>query len=162
MERLTFDGNFCEIAMCQNTPGGTFCETGMCSQRRVWERLKEWEDTGLTPENINELLADAKHMTELLKYYERLEEQGKMVILPCKVGDMVYFLLQDHPAYYSETNGWYISAEEITVVCTQGFFTGPIEQIDFRSLYSFADFGKTVFLTQEEAEAALKGGAANG
>lgn len=44
MDRLTFEGNFCDIAMCQNTPGGTFCETGMCSQRKVWERLKMYED----------------------------------------------------------------------------------------------------------------------
>lgn len=44
MERLTFDGLFCDIAKCDETPGGTFCETGSCTQRKVWERLKEYED----------------------------------------------------------------------------------------------------------------------
>lgn len=44
MERLTFDGLFCDIAKCDSTPGGTFCESGACTQRRVWERLKEYED----------------------------------------------------------------------------------------------------------------------
>lgn len=44
MERLTFDGLFCDIAMCQETPGGSFCEDGACSQRQVWERLKHYED----------------------------------------------------------------------------------------------------------------------
>ena len=49
MERLTFEGNFCDIAMCKLTPGGSFCEDGSCSQRRVWERLKEYEDAGAVP-----------------------------------------------------------------------------------------------------------------
>ena len=44
MKRLTFDGNFCDIAMCGEVPGGSFCEDGVCSQRNVWERLKSIED----------------------------------------------------------------------------------------------------------------------
>ena len=44
MRRLTFDGNFCDIAMCSETPGGSFCEDGACSQRETWERLKAIED----------------------------------------------------------------------------------------------------------------------
>ena len=63
MKRLTFDGNFCDIAMCQETPGGSFCEDGYCSQRKVWERLKQYED---------------------------MEEQGLLVRLPCNVGDTIY------------------------------------------------------------------------
>lgn len=43
-KRITFEGNFCEIARCLETPGGSFCEDGTCSQRRAWERLKEYED----------------------------------------------------------------------------------------------------------------------
>lgn len=52
MDRLTFEGNFCDIAMCRETPGGSFCEDGYCSQRKCWERLKQYEDTGLEPEEI--------------------------------------------------------------------------------------------------------------
>lgn len=44
MKRLTFDGNFCDIAICGEVPGGSFCEDGVCSQRNVWERLKSIED----------------------------------------------------------------------------------------------------------------------
>ena len=41
MERLTFEGNFCDISMCREIP----CPyDGACTQRRVWERLKEYED----------------------------------------------------------------------------------------------------------------------
>ena len=43
-ERLTFDGNFCEIARCKETRWGKYCPDGACSQRKVWERLKEYED----------------------------------------------------------------------------------------------------------------------
>ena len=63
MKRLTFDGNFCDIAMCQETPGSLFCEDGYCTQRKVWDRLKQYED---------------------------MEEQGLLVRLPCKVGDTIY------------------------------------------------------------------------
>lgn len=36
MERLTFDGNFCDIAQCKEFP----CPyNGSCSQREVWEKL---------------------------------------------------------------------------------------------------------------------------
>ena len=52
MKRLTFEGSFCDIAQCTDIPGGSFCEDGACYQRKVWERLKEYEDTGLPPEYI--------------------------------------------------------------------------------------------------------------
>ena len=45
-ERLTFEGNFCEIARCKETRWGKHCPDGACSQRKVWERLKEYEDSG--------------------------------------------------------------------------------------------------------------------
>lgn len=45
-ERLTFEGNFCEIARCKETRWGKYCPDGACSQRKVWERLKQYEDSG--------------------------------------------------------------------------------------------------------------------
>ena len=58
MERLTFEGNFCDIAQCRELP----CPyNGACSQRKVWERLAAYEDTGLTPERCAEFArADAE------------------------------------------------------------------------------------------------------
>ena len=46
VERLTFEGNFCEIARCKETRWGKHCPDGACSQRKVWERLKQYEDSG--------------------------------------------------------------------------------------------------------------------
>lgn len=75
MERLTFDGRFCDIAQCTETPGGSFCEDGYCSQRKVWERLKQYEDTGYTPEEIAKLQGDLiQRNAELLKTREDLKE----------------------------------------------------------------------------------------
>lgn len=46
MERLTFDGNFCDIAQCRELS----CPyNNACTQRQVWERLKQYEDSGLSP-----------------------------------------------------------------------------------------------------------------
>lgn len=46
MERLTFDGNFCDIAQCRELP----CQHGgSCTQRKVWEKLKAYEDLGFEP-----------------------------------------------------------------------------------------------------------------
>ena len=45
-ERLTFEGNFCDIARCREIRWGKHCPDGACSQRKVWERLKEYEDSG--------------------------------------------------------------------------------------------------------------------
>lgn len=75
MDRLTFDGIFCGIAQCTETPGGSFCESGDCSQQKVWERLKRYEDTGYTPEEIAKLQGDLiMSNAELLKAREERKE----------------------------------------------------------------------------------------
>jgi hypothetical protein len=87
MERLTFEGNFCDIAQCRNVPGGIFCEDGACSQKKVWTRLKAYEDTGMTPKEVTALgnlfdyaLKQSKTLTEqltLLKHIRELAEADK-------------------------------------------------------------------------------------
>lgn len=77
--RITFEGNFCEIARCLETPGGSFCEDGTCSQRRVWERLKEYEDleeAGL----LVRISPDAKqNLDSILRKENLLEEDPDTV-----------------------------------------------------------------------------------
>ena len=125
MERLTFEGDFCDIAMCLETRGGSFCEEGACSQRRVWERLKHYED---------------------------LEEQGRLVVLPCKAGDTVYDI------YEAKANGdGEIRALKVTDIHIRLDKRNKEWIIICGYYFDLADFGKTVFLTREEAEAALKG-----
>ena len=96
MERLTFEGNFCEIARCKEVkcPYDT-----NCIQKQVWERLKAYEDTGLTPERCAEFArADAEGRYIVMRDAEqegvaRLRElaeadkDGRVAVLPCKVGE---------------------------------------------------------------------------
>lgn len=44
MKRLTFDGNFCDIAQCVEVCEGMICEDEECSQTQTWKRLKLIED----------------------------------------------------------------------------------------------------------------------
>ena len=85
MERITFDGNFCDISQCREMP----CpHDGSCTQRKVWEKLKAYEDTGLTPEEVNDVMAKAKLASAFGVAAERLRElaeadkAGCLVALP--------------------------------------------------------------------------------
>lgn len=93
-------------------------------------------------------------MMDRLNKYEQAEREGRLVVLPCKVGDNVYFLLQ-------ELDGeWYVSSpHRITEIGTRGFWTSafPLEKPNAMDDFtSWGEFGKTVFLTKEEAEKALE------
>lgn len=107
-------------------------------------------------------------VVERLAYYEDAKQDGRLVVLPCKVGDLLYEA--DLPEYGVITCkvlhiGYYIgpaghilgnpmvSAVNIGVEVIDGHGKGS--SYDFET----EDFGKIVFYTREEAEAALKGGA---
>ena len=90
MPRLTFEGNFCDIAMCRENP----CPyNGMCSQRQTWERLKKYEDSGLEPEDLKKafnetailnLAAQALSTTpDHLRDLVQAEQDGRLLVLPC-------------------------------------------------------------------------------
>ena len=96
MERLTFEGNFCDIAQCPNTPGGSFCENGACSQRKVWERLKAYEDTGLMPEEfaaywafMQDLIGSQK-VSEALSNFRNLVKADRDGRLGVRCGNCKY------------------------------------------------------------------------
>lgn len=167
MDRLTFEGNFCNISRCQSTPGGSFCEDGACSQRKVWERLKEYEDTERRPEEVQALnrlfdyaLTESRTLQEQLALIERLRElaeadkDGRLAVLPCKIGGTVYLLLQDDVKHNPETCGWYISEDRVGAIAEGGFYLGdPADDVYVRNV----EIGEEVFLTREEAEKALEG-----
>ena len=77
MERLTFEGNFCDIAMCDAEPD--IC--GICDQRTVWERLKAYEDTGLEPEDFKKAFNEDALLKMTAQYLgttpDRLREWAK-------------------------------------------------------------------------------------
>ena len=93
-------------------------------------------------------------LAEKLKYYEDLAEQGRLIELPCAVGDIVYevqeirkriqeyTVISIHYSYSSILIGWEIKDGNGIYSNLNGFEASAI--------------GKTVFLTKEEAEAKLK------
>lgn len=162
MERLTFEGNFCDIAQCREIP----CPcNGECSQRKVWERLKAYEDKVKTPEEVlpkdkaDEIALKLMRLADLesLCSYTRLRElaeadkEGRVVVLPCKVGDIVWANLDGmlHPrkCVIEFLN---IGSYGMTIVFST--VDGLSEQYGVNP----SAFGKTVFLTCEKAKAALE------
>lgn len=157
MERLTFEGNFCDIAQCRELP----CPyNGACSQRKVWERLKAYEDTGLTPEEfhaywvfLEDMIGEQK-VSEALDRFRQLvkaDKDGRLVVLPCKVGQRVFALLGTDK-HISECE-----VKQIGMGNKIGFI--GLELIGARGReygISLNGFGKTVFRTREEAEKALR------
>ena len=157
MDRLTFEGNFCDIARCKEVK----CPyKDGCSQKQVWERLKRYEDTKRTPEQIEALEAAimgkaVAQITEFeglpiarLRELAEADKDGRVVVPPCKVGDVVYGFHGEKTilpmvAKWIETNtdGWCIAVQYTPMA---------------PRFYRFSDFGKTVFLTREEAKKALQ------
>lgn len=84
--------------------------------------------------------------TEKLADYEDAEEQGLLLRLKCKTGDTVYYRTNNNDIYPIKINEINISKSDVIY---NGYF--------MKCTYEFdnSDFGKTVFLTQEEAETKL-------
>ena len=82
---------------------------------------------------------------EKLGKYEDLEEQGRLIKLPCKVGDTIYGL---HKAMVCELDTETIGISKMP--------SGEILYLIDGWELDKGDFGKTVFLTKSEAEQKLK------
>lgn len=122
---------------------------------RVHEKLARYEDAGLEPEEV-ERYAKAEKEGRYIVLKEprsagvhRLEEiaradiEGRLLVLPCRVGDMVYF-----------RRGRDIIGDIVERIVLDGMnqvFVGA------HKVFIFRDFDKTVFLTREDAEKALEG-----
>ena len=130
--------------------------------RDLYGQLKAYEDTGLTPEDLKAALTkplflrvaaqalgvDIGRLSELAE----ADKDGRVVVLPCKVGQRV-FALMDTDKHISECE-----VKQIGMGNKIGFI--GLEPIGARGRkYGVAlnGFGKTVFLTREEAEKAMKG-----
>lgn len=158
MERLTFEGNFCEIARCKEVK----CRYDTaCSQKQVWERLKAYEDTGLSPEKVSwmkEVVEAAfDNDTSRIERAHNLhvaDKEGRVVVLPCKVGDTIYAIVQ-----VFASDGVYHKITEKKITGIGGNTMNKVWMVNrensLEDRFSPSEFGRTVFLTREEAEKAL-------
>lgn len=94
---------------------------------------------------------------EKVSKYETAEEEGRLKMFPCKIGDTVYVI---EKRYYNYL--WHTGVQEGRV---RGFeydkewviwVSLNDDNPSSRNAYKFENFGKTVFLIREEAEKALK------
>ena len=132
--------------------------TALYCRNRLKDRLAAYEDRECAPEEVlpkdkaDEIALKLMRLADLesLCSYTRLRElaeadkDGRLVVLPCKVGDTVYFALL----------GRIIEKQVFSIVSfsnsTRIYCGGTSEY--FRP----EDIGKTFFLTREEAEKALE------
>ena len=138
------------------------------------ERLAAYEDTGLEPEEakrMSNILMDVgidyncsweyvKNwlLDDRLRELAEADKDGRVVVLPCKVGDTVWVTGRDNVPREME-----LEAPDIRAVCTDEdnlcmstCNRKPDGFCAYRLRNDGADIGKTVFLTREEAEKALE------
>ena len=152
MERLTYRLN----GKCDNPTDSIILKPYLRyedpeTRKKILNRLAAYEDSGLDPEQVMELKSFTqggihkvddgwKHVQDLLQ----AEKEARLVALPCKAGDHVWVdgreaVVENFFGYETER---YLHAQ----------FYDNMQYIDI----PFAEIGKTVFLTREEAEAALE------
>lgn len=118
MERLTQkEMDYCEVMVCSSD----YCKKdALCYDYRIYDKLA---------------------------YYEDLEEQGLLLRLPCKVGEVIYTL----------------GATSIETKCIDAVTLGTLGLVVIVDgcYYKFDELNETWFLTRAEAEARLKELSAN-
>lgn len=158
MERITFDGNFCEIAQCRELP----CKyDGTCTQKKGWEGLKQFENAVQTPEKaawakktIEMAFSDDTSEVERLRELYKADKDGRVVVLPCKVGDTVWIVGAVRKLYSAKVRTFFCGHP--SAVCGRDP-DGHIHMIRTTECdIPMQEFGKTVFLSREEAEKALQ------
>ena len=125
--------------------------TALYCRNRLLDRLAEHEDTGLSPEKVSwmkEVVEAAfDNDTSRIERAHNLhvaDKEGRVVVLPCKVGDKLYRVFAGEIFEHRVGRMKYFAI--------QGRW--DIETYPFCPCVE-SSIGKTVFLTREEAEKAL-------
>ena len=101
---------------------------------------------------------DFQDIIDKLAEYETAEDEGRLVVLPCKPWDKVYALfiidvIDKKPIYkIFQTKVTKITIDRFRVL----FSFETLDQNKYNSEGTMEAFGETVFLTREEAEKALE------
>jgi len=139
MERLTyFDGGKWRLKIGDTEYSG-----------EAVDRLAAYEETGLEPEQIRTVLDDAAREfaeydamapKDRLRELAQADREGRCVVLPAKPDQTIYqWRIGDDCPSVSRLDGVQINADgEITYPIWNGYLIAE-------------DFGRTVFLTREEA-----------
>ena len=116
-------------------------------------RFAAYEDTGLTPEEcarateIDDILLDEYYPIGRMRELIKADKDGRVEVLPCKVGDTVYWV---HGAVITECKVYRVQKNR------KGLYICLKSNVSHGAFRADLSIGKTVFLTREEAEAALE------
>ena len=133
--------------------------SGVQYQADFVDRLAAYEDTGLYPESVEALKLSmmGKAISEITEFdglqIDRLRElaeadkDGRCVVLQCKVGDTVWRIVRDGEPH--------ITRDEVRDMYFADDMTLCVELVGGRVTFT-EKFRKTVFLSREEAEKALR------
>ena len=147
MERLTIDEI---IEHCDRKTGmyEKSCDVKYLETAVMGNRIKEyWEH-----KQVSEYLRK-------LKDYEDLDEQGRLVKLPCKVGDTVWDNDFGRPCAYTITSFSFGECEEYIckpVTTKEVVFYYENSSGSITGSFAESEIGKSVFLNKSETEAKLK------
>ena len=124
---------------------------------KLIERLAAYEDTGLTPEEIKAPFTEDTMINlaeqalgvepSRLREIAEADKDGRCVVLQCKVGDTVWRIVLDGEPH--------ITRDEVRDMYFADDMTPCVELVGGRVTFT-EKFGKTVFLSREEAEKALR------
>ena len=138
------------------------CGEILCRDR-LRNRVAAYEDTALEPEEVATVklalmgksiaAVEAFNGTPISRLIELAEadKDGRVVTLPCKVGDTVYQLRKK-----THARGIGISPRRVSSACVWADGSYALTHQGMSYCQS-GDLGKTWFLTREEAERALHG-----
>lgn len=156
MDRITKQALQGYTQDCTACPERQSCMSSVDCIHALTQRLGAYEDTGLLPEEIQALQGEmvscyaddgnpylveatgneAKRIMELTL----AESQGRLLELPCRIGGTLYIIVTKRPK---------ITMPEFSFVKQSQLTFHNMERV-------LRDFGKTVFLTRKEADAALE------
>ena len=115
------------------------------------QRLDAYESTGMEPENIGALQEELNQYKKLgdldrLRELVQADREGRCVVLPCKKGDTVWRIVHDAAPHITKDRCTDIKYENRDIW---------VHLIGDRVMGGW-NFGKLLFLTREDAEAALR------
>lgn len=129
---------------------------------RLVERLAAYEDTGLEPDEVTALQKDWSALCTVigecggidrLRELAEADKDGRLVVLPCKVGDTVWITGSVRRLYSEKVRTFFCGNPSYD----RGMADNSVQMIRTTGCdIPIREFGKTVFLTSEEAEKALE------
>lgn len=150
---------------CFEEPCNRRCEDCLFDET-ICERLAAYEDTELTPEEVSALVKDWSDLCTIigecggidrLRELAEADKAGRVVVLPCKVGDTVWVtrnpwtgkLLKKPLDAYVNGMKMYSHGLYVNLLFDTRKINGTRD-------YEINHIGKSYFLTREEAEKVLE------